>query len=99
MARVVPTFILTLTNGASFIDVSEDKNVREIVMKEVIEAVKEGIKAKKNNISLFKINDSGYVVGLDKEQWKPSLESALNHYEELEQYNKCSEIKKMIDLL
>jgi hypothetical protein len=66
---------------------------------ELVDAVKDGIKRRRRNISLFVINDSNYIVGLDKKEWKPSLQSALKYYEIKEEYNKCSEIVNLIKSL
>jgi hypothetical protein len=99
MSRQVPIFRITLDNTATSQDVEKNPYIREIVMNELICAVKDGLKKKKRDISLFIINDSEYMVSLDKKQWKPSLESALTHYENLEEYHKCFEIKNIIDSL
>jgi hypothetical protein len=99
MSKPVPILRLILDHGVTYNDVENNPQIVSIVMDELIDAVKEGIKSRRRNISLFQINDSNYIVGLDKKQWKPSLETALKHYEVKEEYTKCSEIKKMIDSL
>ena len=99
MARQIPVFRLVLDRGISYEDVQENPYVQEVVMREVVDAIKDGIKRKRRNVSLFQVNDSNYVIGLDKKQWKPSLESALKYYEEHEEYNKCSEIVKLMNSL
>jgi hypothetical protein len=99
MARQIPVFRLVLDRGVSYEDVQENAYVQEVVMKEVVNAIKDGISRKRRNISLFQINDSNYVIGLDKKQWKPSLQSALKFFEEKEEYDKCSEIVKMMNSL
>lgn len=99
MARQIPVFRLVLDRGVSYEDVQENPYVQEVVMREVVDAIKDGIKRKRRNISLFQVNDSNYVIGLDKKQWKPSLESALKYYERHEDYSKCSEIVKLMNSL
>lgn len=99
MARIIPVFRLVLDHDVPYSEVEKNPQVREVVMNELVDAVKDGIKRRRANISLFVINDSNYIVSLDKKQWKPSLQSALQHYEEKEEYNKCSEIVKLINSL
>jgi hypothetical protein len=99
MARQVPVFRVVLDRGITFDDVEQNPEVQAAVMSELIDAVRDGIKRRRRNISLFQINDSNYIVGLDKKQWKPSLESALKYYEIREEYNTCSEIVKLINSL
>jgi hypothetical protein len=99
MARVIPVFRLVLDHDVSYSDVEQNPYVRDVVMSELVDAVKDGIKRRRRNISLFVINDSNYIVGLDKKEWKPSLQSALKYYEIKEEYNKCSEIVNLIKSL
>jgi hypothetical protein len=99
MARQVPVFRVVLDHGVTFDDVEQNPEIQAAVMSELVDAVKDGIKRRRRNISLFQINDSNYIVGLDKKQWKPSLESALKYYEVREEYNTCSEIVKLISSL
>jgi hypothetical protein len=99
MARQVPVFRVVLDHGVTFDDVEQNPEIQAAVMCELVDAVKDGIKRRRRNISLFQINDSNYIVGLDKKQWKPSLESALKYYEIREEYNTCSEIAKLISSL
>jgi hypothetical protein len=99
MARQVPVFRVVLDHGVTFDDVEQNPEIQAAVMSELVDAVKDGIKRRRRNISLFQINDSNYIVGLDKKQWKPSLESALKYYEVREEYTTCSEIVKLIDSL
>lgn len=99
MARVIPVFRLVLDHDVSYSDVEQNPYVRDVVMSELVDAVKDGIKRRRANISLFVINDSNYIVSLDKKQWKPSLQSALQHYEKKEEYTMCSEIVKLINSL
>jgi hypothetical protein len=99
MSKPIPILRLTLDEGVTYDDVKNNPQIVSIVMDELVGAVKDGIKSKRRNVPLFQINNSNYIVSLDKKQWKPSLESALKHYENKEEYIKCSEIKKMIDSL
>jgi hypothetical protein len=99
MARIIPVFRLVLDHDVSYSDVEQNPYVRDVVMNELVDAVKDGIKRRRRNISLFVINDSNYIVGLDKKEWKPSLQSALKYYEIKEEYNKCSEIVNLIKSL
>ena len=99
MARHVPIFRLIMGENASYEAIKDIPEVKKVIMDELIDAIKDGIKRRRANISLFQINDSNYIVGLDKKQWKPSLESALKYYEAQEEYKICSEIKQIIDSL
>lgn len=99
MKRQVPVFRLIMRNDASYEDIKEIPEIKKILMEELINAVKDGIKKRRANISLFEINDSSYIISMNKKEWKPSLQTALKYYEQQEEYYKCSEVKKLIDSL
>ena len=50
MSRQVPIFRITLDNTATYQDVERNPYIREIVMNELICAVKDGLKKKKRDI-------------------------------------------------
>ena len=49
-------------------------------------------------VAEFLITDEGvtFKIEMKKEEWYESLHLALNYFEETEEYEKCSEIKKLI---
>jgi len=67
----------------------------------IINAIKLGWKEKITPVPVaeFLINDSGEIFTIDimEEDWSESLGYALSHYEEVEDYERCSELKTMID--
>ena len=73
--------------------------VKEVVIEEVVVAIKEGIEKKKKSISLFEIANSNYYIDIEKQQWKASLQNALDYYIEKEQYDKCIECRDLISKL
>jgi hypothetical protein len=99
MSRQVPIFRIVMGNNVSYEDIQDVPEVKQILMKELLCAIKDGIKKRRANVSLFQINDSNYIIGLNKKEWKPSLETALKYYEDQEEYKVCSEIKQIIDSL
>jgi hypothetical protein len=99
MSRQVPIFRIIVGEDVSYEDIQDVPEVKQILMKELLYAIKDGIKKRRANVSLFQINDSNYIIGLNKKQWKPSLETALKYYEDQEEYKVCSEIKQIIDSL
>ena len=99
MSRQVPIFRIVMGENVSYEYIQDIPEIKQILMKELIDAVKDGIKKRRANISLFQINDSNYIIGLNKKEWKPSLETALKYYEDQEEYKVCSEIKQIIDSL
>ena len=97
MKRKIPVFRVSVQSGADYSQLEEHPGVKEVVIEEVIVAIKEAIKTKKTSISLFEVANSGYYIELKKEQFKSSLESALEYFLEKEEYNRCAECRDLIN--
>ena len=69
------------------------------VYKSLIEGVSEAIKTNKKEIKLCEVKNSNLYITVEKPEWKKSLDSALQFYIDIEEYEKCSKIKKLIERL
>tara|TARA_Y100001963_G_C6577930_1_gene351991 strand:- start:284 stop:553 length:270 start_codon:yes stop_codon:yes gene_type:complete len=69
------------------------------VYKSLIEGVSEAIKSDKEEIKLCEVKNSNIYITVEKPKWKSSLDSALQFYIDIEEYEECSKIKKLIDKL
>lgn len=91
------------------IPILSDKNFnsskRGCVYKSLIEGINEGIDLNLKTIKLAEIKVGGLYqrenlqLMLPKEEWVPSLEKALTFFEESEEYEHCSKIKKLMKKL
>ena len=77
----------------------ELKSKKHQVYKSLIDGVTEAIKSNKEEIKLCEVKNSGIFITVEKEEWKNSLDSALEYYISTEEYEECSKIKKLIDKL
>ena len=57
------------------------------------------IKTNKNEIKLCEVKNSNLYITVEKQEWKKSLDSALQFYIDIEEYEECSKIKNLIDKL
>ena len=69
------------------------------VYKSLINGVTEAIKENKKEIKLCEVKHSGIYITVEKTEWKKSLDSALQYYIDIEEYEECSKIKNLIDKL
>jgi len=99
MRRKIPVFRVSLPLGTSYNILTETPAIQQIVIEETLFAIKEGINKKKKSIVLFEVANSEYYIELKKEQWKPSLEHAMEYYVEKEEYNRCIECRELINKL
>ena len=77
----------------------ELKSSKHKVYKSLIDGVTEAIKNKKETIKLCEVKNSGIFITVEKEEWKNSLDSALEYYISTEEYEECSKIKNLIEKL
>ena len=77
----------------------ELKSKKHQVYKSLIEGVTEAIKSDKKEIKLCEVKNSGVFITVEKPEWRESLDSALQYYVDIEEYEKCSKIKDLIDKL
>ena len=99
MKRKVPVFRVNARPGTSYSKLTEIPELRDIIIEETVLAIKEGIKKKKKSTPIFEIAGSDYYVELEKNNWKPSLENALEYDIEREEYDKCVECRDLINQL
>jgi hypothetical protein len=97
--RRIPLFKVSIEPGGDYSQISKIPQVEASVMKELVIAIKDGVKKRKKIISLFDISYTQYSVELNKEEWIPSLKSALIYYESREDYKLCIECRDLITKL
>jgi len=99
MRRKIPILRICIEPGASYSQLKEVPEIKKVVLEEVMHAIKEGINKNKPSISLFEIAYSNYYIDLKKEKWKLTLKKVLEYYIEREEYDKCAEIRDLINKL
>ena len=77
----------------------ELKSKKHQVYKSLIDGVTEAIKNDNREIKLCEVKNSGIFITVEKPEWKKSLDSALQYYIDIEEYEQCSKIKRLIDKL
>ena len=77
----------------------ELKSKKHQVYKSLVDGVTEAIKSDKEEIKLCEVKNSNTYITVEKSEWKSSLDSALQFYENTEEYEECSKIKNLINRL
>ena len=99
MRRKIPVLRISIEPGASYSQLTEVPEIKEVVIEETIYAIKDGIAKNKNSISLFEVAHTDYYIELEKKKWKPALKKVLEYFLEREEYNKCAEARDLINKL
>lgn len=97
MKRQIPVFRVHVQSGADYNQLHEIPEVKEVVIEEIVYAIKDAIKRKKSKIELFEVANSEYYIELKKEQFKLSLQSAINYFLEKEEYDRCIECRDLMN--
>jgi hypothetical protein len=95
MRRKIPVFRVSLNGNTSYAQLKEIPEIKRAVLEETLYAIKDGIEKKKNSISLFEIADTNCFVDLKKENWESTLNVAMEYFSELEDYNRCIEVRDL----
>ena len=71
------------------------------VYKSLVDGISEAIKENKKEpyIKLCEVKNANIFITVEKQEWKKSLDSALQFYIDKEEYEKCSKIKDLINKL
>jgi hypothetical protein len=95
--RKIPLFRINFPSGMYYQQISQLPGVKEVIINELIIAIKEGVNKKKESISLFSLADENYYINIEKKEWNSSLQTALIYYEKYEMYDKCIECRDLLN--
>ena len=77
----------------------ELKSKKLQVYKSLIDGVSEAIKTNKEEIKICEVKNTNTYITVGKQEWKASLDAALQYYVNKEEYEECSKIKELIEKL
>lgn len=93
--RTVPFLNYTVRDFSDYNEISLMPETQKIVFDNLIDAVSFSIQKKKEYAEIFKVSEDS-SVSLNKENWAPAIEKAIDFYAELEDYEKCKQCKDII---
>lgn len=98
--RIVPFLHYTVRDFYEYDQLSEMNETKDVVFKNLYEAIKHSLQAKKETADIFMINNDEYVA-LNRDKWKNSLEKAIQFYsqEEIQDYESCKLYQDLINKL
>ena len=89
-----------MTRRIPIFEYNEELNTKKPqVYKSLVDGVTEAIKTNKDKINLCEVKNTNVYITVEKSEWKSSLDSALQFYENTEEYEECSIIKNLINRL
>lgn len=97
--RKVPILNYSISSFSDYDKLTRSNETKKKIFDNLILAVKDALDNKKSSIDIFKLQDTDYSISLNKEQWKSSIQKAIEFYSssEIEDYEKCLECNKLIE--
>tara|TARA_R110000796_G_scaffold72282_3_gene163585 strand:+ start:4871 stop:5356 length:486 start_codon:yes stop_codon:yes gene_type:complete len=78
-------------------DFFDDKS--EFVFDRIVQAIEEGIFTSAPEVRLFELNGTSTYLTAERSGWRDGLSTALTHYIAVEHYEKCPNVKQLLDKL
>lgn len=95
--RVIPNLYITVQEGVDFEAIQYNEQIQEVLYNSVIIGIKNASKTNKPEATIIELNSSGNYISLNRADWKKSLEKAQKYFLNLEEYEKCADIQKLIE--
>jgi len=77
----------------------EAKAKKPTMMRSLVLNIAEGIEDNLESVNVAEIKHHNIIINVSKSEWKGGLEKAMEYYIEMEEYEECSKIKKLIKKL
>ena len=88
---------LRFDNDDEFMQIMEDNEY--IIHSRTLEGINNAFDTNsKEDVVIAYLND-GEIMGIPKDCWKDNLEMSMEYFTSIEDYEKCNEIKQLIDKL
>lgn len=97
--RVIPIMRIKGVGDYDHSHLMNSKVFSDAVYMETIHSIKEAIKTNSKTATLFRIDDTEDTIIVDKSQFSQALDSCIEHYIELEDYETCQFIVDIKDKL
>jgi len=90
---------ISYSNKRELKELSNKEEFRGIIMRDSFRAIKDAIKNNYTTIELFNIVNLSIIIKLSSLYFPTALKRISNYFEKNEEYEKCAEIKQLINKL
>jgi hypothetical protein len=95
--RIIPNLYIAIQEGTDFSAIQNNSQIQEILFNSIVDGIKEAAKTNRKEATIIELNSSGNYIAINRNDWKPSLEKAQEYFTNLEQYEVCAAIQKIIE--
>jgi len=97
--REVTNIELVYGSKEDLVSLASKEEFVEFILEDSLTSITKAIKENLEKVELFNILNLSLIVELDKSKYKTVLERIIQHYVEVEDYDKCIEIQSLINKL
>lgn len=97
--REVTNIELVYGSKEDLVSLASKEEFVNFVLEDSLVTIKKAIKENLEKVELFNILNLSLIIELDKSNFKPVLERIIQHYVQIEDYDKCIEIQSLINNL
>ncbi len=97
--RKITSIEISYSTKRELKELPNKEEFRDIIMKDSFKAIKEAIKNKWTTVELFNIVNLSVIIKLSSLYYPSALKKISNYFEEYEEYEKCAEIKSILNNL
>ena len=95
--RKITSIEISYSNKRELKELSNKEEFRGIIMRDSFRAIKDAIKNNYTTIELFNIINLSIIIKLSSLYFPTALKRISKYFEENEEYEKCAEIKQLIN--
>ena len=77
----------------------DSEQFNNLILQDAFEVVEKAVGTKKKAVPIVNIPNLGLEVSIERSNFKPILQKALQYYIQQEQYERCEQLTKLIDTL
>jgi len=97
--REVTNIELVYESKEDLVSLASKEEFINFILEDSLKSISKAIETNLEKVELFNIFNLSLIVELDKSKYKTVLERIIQHYVEVEDYDKCIEIQTLINKL
>jgi nitrous oxide reductase accessory protein NosL len=95
--RQIPNLYITIQDGVDFNAIQTNPQVQNTIFNSLISGIKEASDRNQTEATIIELNSSGNYISINRSNWTQSLEKAQIYFSDMEEYEMCADIQKLIE--
>jgi hypothetical protein len=95
--RQIPNLYINIQDGVDFNAIQTNPQVQNTIFNSLISGIKEASDRNQIEATIVELNSSGNYISINRSNWTQSLEKAQIYFSDMEEYEMCADIQKLIE--